>query len=416
MQPQEPSGPNSLGVGGADAFALPLDNLLELKARQVRAYLALMALVYRSAIISDSWAFTNAGLIEMLLATPDGQEFLTQGLLRVALRDSRESFGEVLTEFRAANNGAGMHGLIGDESYATFLDVHASRHRIAFPRTRVGANYVRMMGIVLSEDFLIKVGVSPEAAEIAMRIITAAKADKSYVDSNTFIKDRVQPHIPGESDKQLVMDTARAPYSLNLPTLLGTGVQGPDDYTGDRVLQLMGDTRATGTVTVTSSAPTVSDAFSAVVGDATVRWLFSPDILASLTAEDIVAARTTHESDRLAYITALETFLAKPSDVAWMSLVGHMQVYFGKAALAVLDRWAASGRLASDHIGTPVKVDATGASLKILLDKPLQVSGVGTDASPSEVPGSIDIPVPEAVKLVGRTLTVPSVGEAQLGA
>ena len=38
------------------------------------------------------------------------------------------------------------------------------------------------------------------------------------------------------------------------------------------------------------------------------------------------------------------------------------------------------------------------------------------NASPSEVPGSIDIPVPEAVKLVGRTLTVPSVGEAQLGA
>lgn len=393
-------------MDGADAFALPLDNLLELKAQQVRAYLALMALVYRSVVISDSWAFTNAGLIEVLLSSPDGQELLSQGLLRVALRDTRDTFGDVLTEFRAANNGKGMHGLIGDEAYAGFLDTHACGYRIAFPRARVGANYVKMMAQVLNEEFLTRVGVSPEAAAVAMGIIDAAKADKTYVDSNTFIKDVVQPHIQGDRDKQLVMDTARAPYSLNLPVLLGTGVQGPDDYTGDKVLRLMSGTQIAGSVGVTSASLTVGDAFTAIVGDATVRWLFSPSTLSALTAEDLVAARTTHESDRLSYLTALEAFLGKPSSEVWLALVGCMQVYFEKAAHVVLDRWASSSRLVSEPIGTPVQVDASGANLKILLDKPLQLSGIDSGTSSAE-PRSIELEVPDSVQLIGRTLTVP---------
>lgn len=373
---------------GRDAFGLVFDNLLQHDARQTRKDLMLYALLNGAVLCPDSWFMTNGALQSVLMA-PDGVTLLRDVLVPVR-RDSVDSF-KLLHEQVTAKK---MFGLCATDEFVGFLDREAVR--IApFALSEVGASYKRMSRACLAPETLIALGVSEASAITVDRLVQEA-GDRA--DTNTFVKDDVCPHL-AEADRELTMQIARAPYGLNLPTLLGSGIAGPLDYRGHEILAaLKQKERTTATLNVTGAGRSLGEAFHASLGDAAVNWLFSDGVLEQMTAEDLVSARAT--SDRSIYLDRLADFLAKPEASNWSALVAAMTAYLQKAANEVMDRWLKSGRFGNEPGEGQITIEGANTLKIITPSKPVELSGVAS----ATVERTLSV---SSMQVVGRTLSVP---------
>lgn len=222
----QPSSTDTVGVetGGVDAFGLIYDNLLEHDAQRTWEDTVLLGLLYRCGIYSDSWSATNRGLKEVLMGFPGGHLLLAEGVLRIARRDTAESFAGFLAQSRTKK----MHGLIDDggDAYAAFLDRHANGHLLVFSGPKVGNSYREMSAKVADVNLLTAIGMSPASAELAVKIIEEAKNAGTYQDTNTFIKDHVCPCLQKDADRELAMTAFRAPVQSGVAWHVSLGRAG----------------------------------------------------------------------------------------------------------------------------------------------------------------------------------------------
>ncbi len=382
-------------VSGVDAFGLIFDNLLGFDERTMRRLTALYALLYARLLISDSWTMTNRSFQAMLLQW-DGVELLRGGIVVPVRRDTVGSFADFLVQVRAKQ----MHGLCAIDDFAAFLD-RESRTVFTFSMKNIGAAYTAMAERVLAEEVLTRFGVSEASAAAVARLLGEAKAAGVDWRTNTWVKDLVCPQLP-PVDAELVMEIARAPYSLNLPTnVLHSGIAGPEGFRGDKILAaLRGETRTVASVGVAQAATAIEAAFHARVGDALVNWLLSNAVLEEMTAEDLARARgTSHRSD---YLAALTQFLAVPNQTTWDFLVKILAQYLRAAAEEVFGAWRRSGRIQVDPPDGQIVVEGATTIRIVRPDRPVELSGISSDEKPAET--TLEV---EPVQVVGKTLIVP---------
>ncbi len=370
-----------------DAFGVLFDNLIPGQSvDRVWRGIVLNALLYDRMIISDSWLMTNEPL-QGILRLPEGRLLLRESILVGARRDTAPSFAE----FLAVSQGK-MHGITASPEFAQMLDLEAGPHALTFPAAQIGANYKKMAGRVLAPDFLMMLGVSEESAAIVDRLLRANASS----DTNTYVKEIVCPALP-VAEQNLVMDIARAPYSINLPDLLGCSMICHPEFRGDQVLAALrqSPSHAIGSVEVSSPANLLLGQFVRQVDDPRIGWLLSEGI-GWLSAENICVFRSSTLRD--AYLEALKTFFASPSEAAWGMLFEALTAYLSDG----LDLVVKGGSRAS------TKISEADAIIKA--DSALHVIAAGQDTEIKRIPSAAE-PVAgdmlKSVSLVGRTWQVP---------
>lgn len=384
---------------GTDAFGLIFDDLLRFDLRTTRRLTNLYALLYRSLMISDSWAFSNPAF-QAMLTDRDGIELLRGGVIVPVRRDKFGSFAEFLTAQRAAPKP--IAGLCATPEFAELLDRESPRV-ITFPLAKIGAAYTAMAERVLSEEILVRLGVSEASAATVAQMLVKAKKENVDWRNNTWIYKVVLPQL-SEGDRDRVMEVARAPYALNLPTnILRSGIVGPDGFRGDQILAaLQGQQRTVASVGAVPAGHVVDLAFHAGVGDALVNWLLSNEVLEELTAEDLALARST--SNRLLYLAELTAFLASPDQATWQGLVVALEKYLQVAAQEIFDAWRRTGRMQVDPVDGQIVVEGSTVIRIVRPDRPVELSGVAAQGvEPQETRLEV-----QPMQVIGRTLVVPA--------
>lgn len=366
---------------------------------------ALYALLYDDIAISDSWLLTNAPF-QRMLSTRDGIELITQGIITPLRRDTAQSYADFFAQCQAKK----MHGLSATPEYVAALDAEPVRNRTrTFELKQVVANYTAMSQQVLSPSVLLSFGISEQANEIIQKRIQQAKDSDEQWHTNTFVKDVLCPLI-SEHEAALLMELARAPYSLNLPSVLGIGVIGRDDFRGDQILAaLSSNPKNVGSIDIKKSV--AEAAYNNSIDNPLIKWLLSDEILQDLTAEELVICRSPEE--RNTYLDKLQRFLALSSKEAWDELVTELTVYLRKAAEDLFRYRAQKNK----HITEPTEgVIVVEGSTSIRLQrpgKPVDLTGVSL---PSKAPNDLIVTVQEAaLSVIGKTVTLPDFNINALG-
>lgn len=323
----------SSGSNTRIGWGVVADNLLVRSERNpqgytvedLRAALNTYALLYPTVAVPDSWLATNS-LLQTILSSGDGTELLQGGVVTVALRDSFDTVGD----FFATRTPQNLHGFCATPQFAQIVDSCATSV-LRFPISEVGAAYQQMASEVLSEDVLRRLGVSEPSVEIVRREVALHPEATS---NNTFVKDEVCPLLP-EEDAELVMNAVRAPYHINLPNLLGTGIVAHAGFSGDRVLAaLRGQSVERGMIEVVSGV-TPNSPFVATFEDPLVLWLL--DVVGTMTAAELNAARGSSEFSQ--QFAALQHYLNQKdmveAQVAWYQYERLLERYLRDAAEAV---------------------------------------------------------------------------------
>ena len=381
---------------GCLGFGQGFDNLHGHSPEEVMRFIAWVSLLYEAAVISDSWLATNKGLYT-LITERGGAELLRQGILIQARRDTASSFAEVHGQVLAKK----MHGVIEDPGFPALVDA-ANADVIAFPMGKVGSAYKSMVDKIFTAEVLVALGISEKVADRVVACFDEGRAAKTDVHTNTFVFNTVCPRIIAEgsteAEAQAVMDVARAPYSLNLPVMLGTGIAGIDTFDGGRVLAALRGHTETGMVGVSRSG-TVESAFSHVFRNPAIAWLFGNDVLSHLTVEDLVAARSTE--NRGVYLDLLGFYLATPTADRWAGLIVAMEKYLEGAGITVANRWLHDGRLKIEPREGTVLIEG-GTALRVQFDKPVMLTGSTTAATTADV--SLET---ADVQIIGKTVAGP---------
>lgn len=374
---------------GADAFGVLFDNLLGRTTAQIARDVRLYGILYDRLVIPDSWLFTNGPLQEEL-STDQGRELLRQGVLVAARRDNEDSFVGV----HAALQARKMFGLCATDEYTLMLDHEASHHVVPYSLKDVGANYVAMARQVLRPPVLMALGVSEGAAAIVDRLIEDAITSGDDWKNNTFVKDQVCSKLTGAQDQQMVMDAVRAPYALNLPTLLHTGILCTADFQGDKILAAIQQGQAeVGSLSVESAA-TESSLFSAHVDDPRIGWLLTVGIN-SFTGAEVCLFRSSTLRDH--YLVALQQFFIAQNVLTWGDLKRKLTDYLSDG----LDLVTRQRELHVQEVGARISVDS---ALHVHTeDQVIELKGLPQSSNAGGIEG-----MHAAVAIVGRTLRVPT--------
>jgi len=349
---------------------------------QLRRELNLYALLYESLLVSDSWLMTNAALQHILLGA-GGEELLASGVLRPVRRDTEDSMASFFAGQMARPADQRMHGLCATDHFAAFVDQHSEDPDLTFSMDAVRSGYGEMSRRVLSPEVMTSFGVSDAGAELVDHMCREAGEGAN---TNTFVKDVVCPELL-VVDAEYVMELARAPYSLNLPSVLGTGIIGPEGFRGDQIMAALRgeDVQSGGSVSIGDEGD-----FRAVITDPQVAWLFG-DVLETLTVEEILAARSAF--GRRTYLHSLQNYLASPSKLVWTNLSILLESFLREAAQKIFERRVRQGFITEDPADEWVDIEA-GDAVRIALPRdPVAMSALA--------PG-------EKVQVVGRTYQVPT--------
>lgn len=360
------------------AYGLIFDNLLGLSAQEIRRLVNLYALLYQGLVVSDSWMLTNQGLQEVL-STADGHLLIREGIITTARRTSTSS----LTDFLAQATKKRMHGVVATPEFTQRIDAIGAQD-LSFDLAEVGPAYQAMAAQVLKPEFLISFGMSEEGIRMAEREYGNGRQAGVDVNTNTFVKDTVCPLL-SQNDAELLMEAVRAPYSLNLPNVLGTGIVGPQGFRGDRILAaLRGQTVPVGNVDLGEVGT-----WSTTLRDPMVGWLLNEE-LSHLTVEELVIVRSTSRRDD--YLRALNMFMQVPTDGNWRTLEARLDGYLRKAGHDVFQ----SRQRKIDPLGSEVALTGNAGALLIIPNiggSPVRLNPLGGEGG--------------AVRVVGRTYQRP---------
>jgi hypothetical protein len=372
---------------GVMGYGLFLDNLLYYPLDKLRELLNKFILLYQGVLMPDSWLLTNVPLQEIIRG--GGEILMHEQLLIPVMRDNVGSFHEFLEIKRKE----GMSGLCATDEFAMRIDHALSKIQpLNFNLGIVRENYKALSQKVLQPEFLVKAGVGQETAHLIDKIIMSAQAAGQDIYTNTFIKDRVCPQLP-ESDRDWVMEIARAPYNLNLPSLIGAGIAGPEGFRGDKILAaLQGQTVTRGSLDISPAEEDI--VFSRPINDAFVNWLFSPAILKGLTPEELVMV--SKRSEKAEYLKDLASYLEEPTIDRGLRLAASFMAYFRKGGEEVF-RQKIKAEAGFNEPDVDVSFELAGS----------EIIHVRTPHQPIDInPVSRDVSV-ETLQIVGRAIRVP---------
>lgn len=366
---------------------------------------ALYALLYDNVAVSDSWLLTNAPL-QRMLSTRDGIELVKQGIITPLRRDSAASYAELFAQVQANK----MHSLSATPEYVATLDTDPVLEKTrTFDLKQVAANYAAMSKEVLSPAVLASFGISEPSNELIQKRIQQAKDNGEKWNTNTFVKDFLCPLL-GENEAALLMELARAPYNLNLPSVLGMGVIGRDDFRGDQIMAaLSGNTKNVGSIDIKKSV--AGAAYSNSIDNPLIKWLLSDEILQDLTAEELVVCRSPEE--RKTYLAKLQGFLSLSSKQGWDELIAELTLYLGKAAEDLFKYRAQKNKDITEPTDGAILVEGSTSIRLQRPGKPVELTGISL---PSKSVDDLIVPVREtALSIIGKTVTLPDFNALGVG-
>lgn len=265
--------------------------------------------------------------------------------------------------------------------------------------SEVGQNYRAMSDRVFQPEVMLTFGMSEQGIVTALTAIQAAKDSKAFNGNRSFYFDHVRTLL-NSRDATLFMDLADAPYNLNLPSVLKTGIIGPEGFKGDQILAaLRGNTKKTTTLGVVEAGKVISSAYKRTVGDQLVNWLLSAAVLASLTAEELLVIRST--GLRQQYLTQLTVFLAAPSQENWESLMTNLLAYLHAAGKELFRYRNNKGMIHKDPTGSEVRLEGDTA-LRMISDQSLELRGLKASDEPNL--SGLEI---SPIQIVGNTFHLP---------
>lgn len=380
------------------AFGLIFDNLLNLDLRTTRVRTALYAILYDALAVSDSWLLTNAPLQQMLLA-PDGVELLKAGIITPMLRTDMPKLNTRAQVHR--DKPGSLHGFNDNPELIQLVDNYCVP-RFYEPKD-VGANYRRLADRLMQPDALSSNGLSERSVGIIVGRFALALANKEATGTNTFVKDDVCPLLGDESQAAILMDLARAPYSLNLPSLYGQGIVAPENFRGHDILRaLFNQGRQVGELLV--GAATVSGDFKRNISDRLVGWLLSAETLESLTAAELAMIRS--HPDRVAAQVALSSYLASPNAENWVSLADAMERYLKAASNDLFNQRVRQEQVKADPKNSDLTALEGGDHLVTVgndQSQPMQLADL--PQAPTAEPNTAEA---IAVQIVGRSGLLPA--------
>lgn len=380
------------------AMGLVYDNLLGHNVDRTKRDTALYGILYGELIVSDSWMMSNEALQKMISAR-DGLELIQHEIVRPVRRSIAATFAEVYNQIKAAN----MYGLCAKPDYLAMLDTPAVTDKTRtyeFPAVR--ENYIRLSEQVLRPDVLASFGISAASNDLIQKGIQQAKDAGRKWHTNSFVKDYLCPLL-SEADADLLMELSRAPYSLNLPSVLDIGIVGPDNFKGDRVLAaLKANTKTVGSIDVREQV--AGAAFRQNIDNPLVRWLLDDETLTGMSAEELVICRSPAE--RQTYLEKLQIFLNLPNKEAWDALMTELNLYLSKAAEDLFRHRKRSNRLVLEEEEGGVVVEGANS---IRLTRPgdtvvlTGVPGGGGGKANDTVKNAQNT----AVRIIGKTFSLP---------
>lgn len=255
-----------------------------------------------------------------------------------------------------------------------------------------------MTNRVLEEPVLLQLGMSPASSALIQKLLQQARSTGVDTNNNTFLKETIEPNLPTE-ERDTFWSIARAPYSLNLPSVLHTGIVGQKDFRGDKILEALNQmSHGVGDIQVytpdTSLPPT--EKMTAEITNALVCWLFSSNVLENMTPEELAAARST--SERELYLTALDGEVSEHTPESWNSYITAFEKYFSDAASTVFEMWMRENKLDVEPIPGAVLVTSDGAIHIRPPEGYVLMSGVSE---------KLTVETAKCVVVVGREITVP---------
>lgn len=301
-------------------------------------------LLHGGAGVADVWTVDSLPVAHRL-DSDDGTELLRQGLVFALRRDTVQSFEGMFDGLLAKR----MFGVSeAQRSYVRRLEATATATTVTWSFSDVRAAYCEASDKLFTEEVLHELGVSPEGASL---LVAAYKAGKVEYDActdsearkaldvytNTWIFERVT--LEGikrlaelsQKDGELIWRAARTMYQFNVPSVSELAIAAEDGFSGlDALAVLRRHMKPSANLLVKTADISAEGAFQAVLGDLRVAWLFSPDVIGTLSAEELTAATRVEEADD--YHVARGAFLALPSETNWLQLVGAMKIYLTKGA------------------------------------------------------------------------------------
>lgn len=379
---------------GTTAFGLIFDNLLNLSVGELRHLVNLYALLYESLIISDSWCATNVPFQQMV-TEGSGLELLRSRIIVPARRDVANTPVESFVQLMGQPKMTGMTFFQKDTTPAVAALLDRESTPLIFSISEVGAAYQALSTRVLERDFMLRFGMAPASADLVGQIFQEARAANTPTNTNTFVKDAIWPRLP-LVDADLVMELARAPYSLNLPNYFQRGVVGPAGFRGDRIMALLQgiEYRSTAMLDVGVTADVTSALYTATADNPLVAWLLET-VVSDMTPEELMAARSN--SRRPTYMAALEMFLATPNQNNWDNLVATIIPYLEEAASAVFYLRDRKGQITADPSGSAIVLEGDSALRIVRGDEPVVLSALAGHSTTIQVVGRI-VSLPQRIE------------------
>jgi hypothetical protein len=381
---------------GTLGYGLIFDNLKCYSIEKTRWLLNKFALLYEGLPVSDSWILTN-GSLKAIIQGRAGGELLRNGIIIPARRDTAGSILELLQKEQAKETP--MHGIVATPDYAALVDKETPESLI-FKLKDVGQAYKTLSTRMLEIDVLLTLKISEHSAILARKIIDEGRDSGKDIHTNTFIKDIVCAQLLPQ-DQALFMEIFRAAYELNLPNYFSTGVVGPEGYRGDEMLSVIKSSQHdVGTVDVQRNIEEVQG-FVSETDNPFVCWLFSDGVLANLTVEELVIARST--SNRQEYLSALSRQLAEPNSENWERWVSCFLRYYEEAGKEVFDYQRKTNTVSSEP-GLDFVINVKGGRnivIQAMNEKPVMMSGVQETSAMTK---TIEV---DPVKILSKTIAIP---------
>lgn len=330
---------------GRGAYLFFADNTSAITSKMFNARFNEAVILHGRVGVPDVWA-VNSPNVSGRLDGGEGTELLRQGLVFLLRRDSAPSFDQMLTDLLKK----GAHMVSEDQrDYARRLDGVAGGSIVSWNAQEVRQAYIDASDVLLTEEVLQALGITPEGSALIVGTYDSAKrayhacADsdpaKQRLDpfNNTWVFDRVSENgskrLEGLSleDGNRVWSAARTMYLFNIPSLKELAVAAEDGFDGTAALAVLRrHMRGSADLMITPADLSTEGAFRATLGTAPIAWLFSADVISSLTAEELTAATCVEYAHE--YHRARNAFLANPNEANWLLLVGAMKTYLGNGA------------------------------------------------------------------------------------